>query len=200
MHSPRLITGFTAFLVAACGGGGDSGVGGKYTSVENDALTMEFSGGKVAMNAAGMGSSSGTYTVEGEKVIVTVEGQSHTFLRDGNCIADQLAVFGKLCKGGKGGEASNVSTREEPTTTGTWVATHPEGEFRIEFKGDNAMTMTMTPAAGAGAQAESADGTFRVEGSDVHLSFTDGMPMVLNFVNDGYETTSLGFPLRFVRQ
>lgn len=195
----RVIGGVLALSLLACGGGDSGSVGGKYTSVESDALSMDFSGGKVTMTAAGMGSSSGTYAVEGEKIVVTVDGQSHTFIRDGDCIQDQLAVFGKLCKGGRSGEASNVSTRSVPTTpSGTWVASGVDGEFRIEFKPGNALTMTATPPGGG--QAETAEGTFTVEGDEIHATVGNGVPLVLKYVNEGYESTSFGMPLTFKKQ
>lgn len=93
--------------------------------------------------AAGAESSSGTYAVDGEKLIVTVDAQQHIFIRDGNCIEDRLNVFGKLCKGGKTGEAANVSTRNV---------------------------------------------------------LVQGALLVLKFVNDGYESTSFGLLMNFVRQ
>jgi hypothetical protein len=198
MNPARLAVGL-ALALLACGGGGEGGLGGKYTSVENDALTMDFAGGKVTMTAAGMGTSSGTYAVEGEKIIVTVEGQAHTFIRDGDCIQDQLSVFGKLCKGGRSGEAGNVSTRTVPAApTGTWAATSADGDFRIEFKPGNALTMTATPAGGG--QADIAEGTFTVLGDEIHATVGNGVPLVLKYVNEGYESTSFGMPLTFKKQ
>jgi len=101
-------------------------------------------------------------------MLVTVSGITHLFVRDGNCIQDQNHVFGKICKGGKAGEASNVSTRTVPAPAGTWVATQPEGTFTLEFKPDN--------------------------------RFTLGATLVLKFLNNTYESTSFGFPMKFVKQ
>ena len=159
---------------------------------------MNFkSGGVVDMIAQGMGSSSGTYTVDGEKLLVTVSGVTHTFVKDGNCIEDQLQVFGKLCKGGKAGEASNVSTRKVPAApSGTWVATTTEGTFTVQFKGGNSVTLSATAP---GQNPESHDGTFTVEGDMVYAQLPGGMPLVLKFVNNAYESTSFGFPMKFVK-
>jgi hypothetical protein len=199
------VLGFASLLLAACGGGGDSGSGsgvsGTYTSVNQDAVvTMEFeSGGGVSMTAAGLGSSRGTFTVEGEKLIVSLDGRNHTFIRDGDCIQDQQNMFGQLCKGGRTGEASNGSTPDVPTTpTGTYLATNADGEFRLEFKSGNTLTLTATPAGGGAPDAR--DGRFTVEGRQVYATLSSGDPMVLTFVNDGYESTSFGLPMRFVKQ
>jgi hypothetical protein len=202
MNSRSPILGVVSLLLAACGGG-DSGAGvsGKYTSVNQDAvITMEFeSGGGVSMAAAGLGSSRGTYTVEGEKLIVSLDGRNHTFIRDGDCVQDQQNVYGQLCKGGRAGEASSVPTPDVPITpTGTYLATNADGEFRLTFKPGNTLTLTATPAAGGSPDAR--DGTFIVEGRQVHATLSSGDPMVLTFVNDGYESTSFGLPMRFVKQ
>jgi hypothetical protein len=204
MNSRSQVLGVASLLLAACGGGGDSGSGagvsGKYTSVNQDGVTMEFeSGGGVSMAAAGLGSSRGTFTVEGEKLIVSLDGRNHTFIRDGDCIQDQQNMFGQLCKGGRTGEASNGSTPDVPVTpTGTYLATNADGEFRLEFKPGNTLTLTATPAGGGAADAR--DGTFTVEGRQVHATLSTGDPMVLTFVNDGYESTAFGLPMRFVKQ
>jgi hypothetical protein len=198
------VLGLVSLLLAACGGGGDSGSGsgvsGTYTSVNQDAVTMEFeSGGGVSMTAAGLGSSQGTFTVEGEKLIVSLDGRNHTFIRDGDCIQDQQNVYGRLCKGGGTGEASSASVPDVPTTpTGTYLATNADGEFRLEFKPGNTLTLTATPAGGGAPDAR--DGNFTVEGRQVYATLSSGDPMVLTFVNDGYESTSFGLPMRFVKQ
>ena len=182
------------------GTGAGAGVNGTYTSAEdNNPLTMELtSGGGVVMTVPGVGASKGTYTVDGEKIIVTVEGQAHTLIRDGNCVRDQLLVFGKMCKGGKAGGASNVSTRQVPVTpTGTWVATNADGQFRIVFGAGNTLTLTATPTSG---QADTRDGIYKVEGDEVYATLAQGEPLVLKFVNDAYESTSFGPLMRFVKQ
>ncbi|HEV8357233.1 MAG TPA: hypothetical protein VGQ17_10760 [Gemmatimonadales bacterium] len=173
--------------------------GGTYSAANGDSLSFEFkSGGKVEMNGGPLGKATGTYMVEGEKLIVTLPGAlPSTFIKDGNCIEDQVRMFGKLCIGGKAGAESNVSTRSAPTTAGTWVATSSDGEFRLDFKPDNKLTLTLKPPGG---QPAAKDGTFIVDGDVVHVTLDQSEPMVLKFVNAGYETTSFGLPMRFVRQ
>jgi hypothetical protein len=190
----------SASLLQACGSGGGSGAGGTYASVASEELTLELkSGGTAVMSAAGLGASSGTYTVDGEKLIVTINNQSHTFIRDGNCIQDQLNVFGKMCKGGRAGEASNVSTRSVPTApSGTWVATNADGEFKLEFKAGNRLALTATPAGGGAPDTR--EGTFTIEGDNIYATLSEGVPMVLKFVNNAYESTAFGLPMRFVKQ
>jgi hypothetical protein len=201
MQSTRPLVGGMVVLVGfllACGGSG-SGVGGTYSAVGGEPVSIELkSGGSVALSAAGLGSSSGTYTVNGDRIVITVDGQPHNFIRDGNCIQDDLGMFGKLCKGGKSGEASNVTTRSVPTTpTGTWHASNADGEFQLDFKPGNTLTLTATPAGG---QALVQDGNFTMEGDVIQATLPGGEPLTLKFVNDGYESTSFGLPLRFVRR
>jgi hypothetical protein len=194
------IVGF-ALLLQACGGAGsNSGVDGEYTSVNDDEVTLEFkSGGNVAASLGDApGSSSGTFTVDGEKVVVNIDGMDYMFIRDGDCIRDQNDVFGKLCKGGQAGEAANVSTRNVPTTpSGTYVATSADGEFRLDFKPGNKVTMIATPPGG---QPETLDGSFTMEGDVIYATLPQGVPLVLKFVNDTYESTSFGTPMTFVKR
>jgi hypothetical protein len=179
-------------------GSGAGGAGGTYSAANGDPFSFEFkSGGTVEMNAGPMGNSTGSYTVEGEKLLVTTGGRTYTFIKDGNCIEDDLHVFGKLCIGGRAGAESNVSTRSAPTTTGTWVASSSDGEFRLEFKPDNKLTMTLTAPGGAPASKQ---GSFIVEGDVVQATLDLSEPLTLKFVNGSYETTSFGLPMKFVRQ
>jgi hypothetical protein len=107
-------------------------------------------------------------------------------------------MFGKLCQGGKSGEASDVSTHKPPVTEGTWVATNADGEFRIEFKPGNRLTLAATMAGGGPTSTE--DGTFVVEGDRVNVRLPQGTPLMLQFVNDRYESTSFGLPMTFGRK
>lgn len=184
---------------AACGGSGGSAEG-VYTSVNTDGLTFAFkSGGVVTMSAKQPDvSSTGSYTTDGDKMTVTMDGQTYHFVRDGKCIQEPLHVFGKLCQGGKAGEASNVSTLKPPVTEGTWVATNADGEFKVEFKPGNKLTLTATQA-GAGKPSID-DGAYVVEGDRVNVQLSQGMPLILQFVNNGYESTSFGPAMKFVRK
>ena len=195
--TPSIVAALAALLLQACGGSGGSG--GTYTSVAADGLTLELkSGGTVVMEAAGLGSSNGTYVVDGEKILVTINGQTQTFIRDGDCIEDQNQMFGRLCKGGKAGEAANVTTRSVPAVpAGTYTASNADGEFKLEFKPDNKLTLSLTPPGGAPMAKE---GTFRVEGDNIFATLDQSEPLVLKYVNGGYESTSFGLPMRFVKQ
>jgi hypothetical protein len=198
-----------AFL-AACNGGNDSagsgggsgGIAGVYTSVDSDDIKLEFSsGGSVVAIMAGEKGQPGTYTIDGEKIIVDFNGQKTTFIRDGDCIEDLQRFFGKMCKGGAAGATKNVSTRTPPPTAGTWVATNEDGEFTIEFKSESAFTMTMTPSAAIpNAGPEARDATFVIEEDTIHARFDDGMTVVLKWVNGAYESMAFGLPMKFVRQ
>lgn len=209
-----LVIGCASLLLQACGksdsgskadsGSGSgapagSGLSGAYSSVADDGLTMELkSGGSVVMSAQGLGSSSGTYVTDGEKIVISIDQQQHTFIRDGNCIADQRNEFGKLCIGGKAGEASNVSTRNVPAApTGTYIASNADGEFKIEFKPGNTLTLFMTPTAG---KPETHDGKFVIEGDTFYATLDPGISMVLKYVNNTYESSAFGLPMKFVKR
>jgi len=194
---PLVLAGLLPLWLPACGGS-DAGVGGTYAAVGGEPVTIELkSGGEVALSAAGLGASSGTYTVNGERIVITVDGQPHNFIRDGDCIQDDLGMFGKLCKGGKSGETANVTTRSVPTTpAGIYHASNADGSFQLEFKPGNTLTLTATPAGG---QPLVQDGSFTMEGDAIYATLPGGEPLVLKFVNDGYESTSFGLPLRFTK-
>lgn len=194
-----LVIGYAGILLQACGGGSSAGLGGTFSSVENDALTMQFkSGGTVVMAAAGLGSSSGTYTVDGEKILVNIDNQRHTFILDGKCVEEPRQIYGKLCKGGKAGAESNVSTRNVPTVpSGTYVATNADGAFKLVFKPGNTLTLSMTPTVGNPGVVE---GTFTMEGDKLYARVGNGTSMVLTFVNNTYESSAFGLPMKFVRQ
>ena len=188
-------------LGLACGSAGSgSGAGsgtGAYTSVGTEGIRFELkAGGVVEMSAAGLGSSRGTYSVDGDKILVSIDNQTHTFIRDGGCIQDQRNVFGTLCLGGKAGEATNVSTRNMPTS-GTYVATNADGTFRLELKPENTLTLSATPPSGT---PDTQEGTYTIEGDQMHVRLAQGVPMVLLFVNGGFESSSFGLPMKFVKQ
>ena len=52
---------------------------------------------------------------------------------------------------------------------------------------------------GAGGQPLVQDGSFTMEGDAIYATLPGGEPLVLKFVNDGYESTSFGLPLRFAK-
>ncbi len=189
--------------LAGCGdsgsGGGSGGVTGTYTSVETDEIELEFkSGGTVVASMGGEQGQPGTYTVDGEKIVVVFNGQEITFIRDGDCILDNQHMFGRMCKGGRAGAAANVSRRTPPATTGRWVATNQDGEFVLEFKPDSTFAFSVTPP-GAG-QPQSTQGKFTIEGDTLFMTLEDSTPMVLKWVNETYESTAFGLPMRFTKK
>jgi len=180
------------------GGASATSLAASYSAANGDPLSFEFKpGGVVAMDGGPLGSATGTYSVDGEKLLVTMNGRTYTFIKDGSCISDVLSVFGKLCIGGQAGAEANVSTRGAPPTTGTWVAASTDGEFKLEFKAGNKLTLTLTTPGG---QPNSKEGSFVVDGDVVQATLDQSEPLTLKFVNDGYETTSFGLAMRFVRQ
>lgn len=186
---------------SSAAGGGFRGV---FTSVDSDEIKLEFeSGGAVVARMGGERGQRGTFTIDGEKVIVDFDGQKTTFIRDGDCIEDAQHVFGKMCKGGKAGAARNVSTRDlSSMRTGTWVATNADGEFKIDFKPGEKLTFSFVPVAGSqmGDKPLAMEGTYVVEGDTLHTQLSDSTPMVLKFVNNAYESMAFGLPMKFERR
>jgi len=205
---------FSIASLASCGGsesgsssGGSSsssGFSGVFTSVDSDEIKLEFkSGGAVVATMGDEQGKPGTFTLDGEKVIVDFGGQQTTFIRDGDCIEDAQRLFGKMCKGGKAGAAANVTTRDlSNMQEGTWVATNADGEFKIEFKPGEKFTFSFVPVAGSqlGDKPQTMEGTYVVEGDTLFTTLADSTPMVLKFVNNGYESTAFGLPMRFVKR
>lgn len=183
---------------AACGGSG-GGATGTYTAVGDAQLSIELrSGGKAVFNAGPLGSQEGTWRADGEKILLTVGGQEHAMTLDGACMEDAQSFFGRMCKGGKAGAASNVSTRTPPPNSGTWLASNTDGTFKLEFGSGNTVSLTATQAGGG--NTDSRPGTYRVEGDQVFITLTQGEPLVLQWVNGAYESTSFGLPMKFVKQ
>jgi hypothetical protein len=185
-----------ALLLSACGGGS----GGTYTSVGDDAGVLELkSGGAFSFTVPGMGTTEGTYTVDGEKIMLTMSGQTHTLLKTGNCLEDQRMIFSRMCVGGKAGDASSAAASgvvaEAPS--GTWKSTSELGEFTLEFKGGNTVSLTATAP---NMPADSRQGTYVMEGRMVNVRLDGGEPLVLTFVNGAYETMSFGTAMKFVKQ
>lgn len=74
-----------AVVLVGCGGG----VQGRYVfGEEGQGITLELRGGDVAViTIPGLGSTEGTYSVEGETVTVVMEGDPDTFtIQDGNLV------------------------------------------------------------------------------------------------------------------
>ena len=61
----------------------------------------------------------------------------------------------------------------------------------------NKLTLTLTAP---GSPPITKQGTFIVEGDVVQATLDQSEPMTLKFVNGGYESTSFGPPMRFVKQ
>ncbi len=183
-------------------GGAGGGVTGVYTAVDNAEIKLEFkSDGAVVASMGGEQGQPGTYTIDGEKIIVDFNGQKTTFIRDGDCIEDLQHMFGKMCKGGAAGAKANVSTRTPPPTSGTWVAVNEDGEFTIEFRTGNKLAMTMKPSAAVpGGKPETQDGTYTLEGDTMYITLANSTPVVLKWVNGAYESTAFGLPMNFTRK
>lgn len=205
--APSLIVVSAVALLNACGesqAGSSGGFSGVFTSVEEDSIALEFkSNGTVTARMGSEQGQPGTFAVDGEKVVVDFQGQRTVFIRDGDCIEDAQHVFGKMCKGGQAGAARNVSTRDlSKMRTGTWVATNADGKFTLDFQAGERFTFSFAPAAGSslGDQPQSMEGTYQAEGDTLYTTLADGMPMVLKYVNESFESTSFGLPMTFVRK
>jgi hypothetical protein len=200
---------FTAGLaLPACGGGSGASVagssggsGGTYTSVADDGGVLELkSGGAYSFTVPGLGTSEGSYTIDGEKIVITMDGQPHTLIKTGECLDDARGVFSRMCIGGKAGEAvtQGVAAPGVEGATGTWKASTADGEFVLEFKPGNTLAVTLTAPGGP---SETKQGTYTVERRVIHVRLGEGgEPMVLTLVNGAWESNSFGFPMKFIKQ
>lgn len=198
-----LILACAVISLTGCGGSGSGGVSGVYASVDNAEITIEFkSGGTVVASMGGEKGQPGTWTLDGEKIIVDFGGQKMTFIRDGDCIKDNQNMFGQMCKGGAAGAAKNVSTRTPPATTGTWSATNADGTFTIEFQPGDKFAFAFTPVPGSqmGDKPFTKPGKFEMEGDVLYTRLDDSTPMVLKWVNGAYESSAFGIPMKFTKK
>ena len=203
-HSRTALALAAVLTLPACGGGGGGSGGGSgttYTSVADDGGVLELkSGGAFSLTVPGLGTSQGTYTVEGEKYLLTMDGQTHTLIKTGQCLDDARGVFSRMCVGGKAGEAvtQGAAAPGVEGATGTWKATTSDGDFTLEFKPGNTLAVTLTAPGGS---PETKQGTYSVEGRVIHVRLGEGgEPMVLTLVNGAWESNSFGFPMKFVKQ
>jgi hypothetical protein len=169
--------------------------------VAGDGGVLELkSGGAFSFTVPGLVVSQGTYTVEGEKYLLTMDGQTHTLIKTGECLDDARAVFSRMCIGGKAGEAvtQGAAAPGVEGATGTWMAATSDGAFTLEFKPGNTLAVTLTVPGGS---PDTRQGTYTVEGRTIHARLGEGgEPMVLTLVNGAWESTSFGFPMKFVKQ
>jgi hypothetical protein len=181
---------------APASGTAGGGVAATYSSVAEDEGVLELkSNGTYVYTFPAAGPTNGTYTMDGEKIILNMNGQILNILKTGNCIQDDKRLLSKMCIGGRAGETADAGA---VTPSGTWRATSPDGDFVLEFKSGNTLSVTLTPTGGA---PETKEGTYTVEGRTIHARLGPGNdPMVLSFVNDAFETTSFGMAMKFVRQ
>lgn len=194
--------------LTGCGGGGGGagggGIAGTYTAVDNPEINIEFtSSGTVTASMGDEKGKPGTYTVEGEKIIVKMpDSMAVTFIRDGDCITDTQNIFGKMCKGGAAGAAKNVSTRTPPPNAGTWSATNADGTFTIEFQPGDKFAFAFTPVPGSqmGDKPFTKPGKFQMEGDVLYTQLDDSTPMVLKWVNGAYESSAFGIPMKFTKK
>ena len=192
-----LLLGSAALLLAACGGGS----GNTYTSVADDNAVLELkSGGNFSFTVPGLVATQGTYTVDGDRYLLVMDGQTHTMIKTGQCLEDARQVFSRMCIGGKAGEAVTQG-QAAPAIEGatvTWKATTADGAFTLEFKSGNTLAMSMILPGNA---PDTKEGTYTVEGRVITVRLgAEGIPMVLTLVNGAWETNSLGIPMKFEKQ
>jgi hypothetical protein len=89
-----MIPGLAVVLaLAGCGGG----VSGTYTGSQGMIQSMTFDGGEVEIMSI-MGIETGTYEVDGDRLHVTIQGETQTLaINDDGCI-DGGMMIGVLCK------------------------------------------------------------------------------------------------------
>jgi hypothetical protein len=89
-----LMAAAACLALAAC----DDGVSGTYAGNENSFLEkLEFNSDKVDVTGFGE-TKQGTYEIDGDKVMITIGGETQVFTRGDDDCLDGGLVLGKYCK------------------------------------------------------------------------------------------------------
>lgn len=183
------------FSLGGCGGGLEGTYSGEDSETGERTGFLDYvtfkSGNR--LEAAFLGQTkTGTYTVDGKRVTLTVDGDSSPeilTIKDDGCLEGN-ALLGRYCRDGKKTAAVREEKREEKkeaeSLVGTYEARHAaSGQgIRLEFKRDQVVTVNYI---GSGAPpAESS--TYAVAGKEVHITAPGtpaGVPPAMVLTRDG---------------
>jgi hypothetical protein len=177
--------------LGGCGGGLEGTYSGEDSETGErtgflDYVTLK-SGNRLEAGFLGQ-TKTGTYTVDGKRVTLTVDGDSSPevlMIKDDGCLEGN-AILGRYCRDGKKTAAVREEKKEAESLVGTYEARHAASDqgIRLEFKRDQKVTVNYI---GAGAPpAETA--TYAVVGNEVHIAAPGapvGAPPAMLLTRDG---------------
>jgi hypothetical protein len=189
--------------MAACGGG----VEGRYMPRGDalfESLTLGAEGRAEVVFIGAPGTA--TYTVDGNVVSMTRDGDQALFVLEDGCLTN--SILGTYCRAGDvpasvGGSSASASGAAAATGgPETYEATTPEGRIRLELLDGSQARMTMRPNAPGGdvPSQMSFDVSYERDGDDMLVSLPGEDPMQLVRSGRDYVATMNGQTARFVRQ
>jgi hypothetical protein len=193
-HRPSLLA-LVPLLLAACGGGGLSGI---YTATGGGGFFEKLnftSGTKVEITFMGQ-TRELTYRVDGRTLkIQSPSAETQIFTIDNAGCFDGGNLLGKYCR--MGGNSATGSGGSKADLSGIWEAKAPGGSFRLTFAGDGKVQMTMQDDGG---NPESHDGSYSVSGNQVTISAPGGVPLQLTRKDNTLEGAFGGLTMTFTKQ
>lgn len=192
----------TIGTLAGCG----SKVDGTYVPEGGAGLISSItfkSGGKCELTGLGM-TKEGTYEIEGNKIKLTVSGETNILTMDDQGCIDGGGIIGKFCKsaakssGGasaKGGSSSSGKSGGAPS--GLYECNVPDGtKFTLEFSAGGKCKMTMIDHG----QPDVTDGNWTLNGDDIMIQSDQGMPMNLKRNGPSLVADMGGMQMTFVKK
>ena len=183
--------------LSGCGGG----LNGTYTPSGDgffEQLTFQ-SGGTVEITWMGM-TKEGSYEVDGDRVKVTVGGDTQVLRIDGRGCVDGGGLIGRYCKGGSSVVQSDArSGGRSKSLAGTWETETPMGTLTLEFRRGNEVRVSV---AGAGGEPERREGSYESNGDRVIVRLPEEEPLELVRQGDVLEgpASFAGTVIRFRRK
>jgi hypothetical protein len=204
---PKLIaSGAAAAALAGCGGG----VEGRYLPRGDalfESLTLGDEGRAEVVFIGAPGAA--TYTVDGNVVSMTRDGDQALFVLENSCLTN--TILGTYCRDGSAPANVGVTASAAAGTGGaaaaaggaeSYEAVTPQGRITIELLDGSQARMTMRPNAPGGdipAQM-SFDVSYEREGNDMLIALPGEDPLQLVRTGRDYVATMNGETARFVRQ
>jgi len=200
-------TRLAAIIVAAASlSGCGSKLDGTYTPADGEGLISSItfkSGGKCELTGLGM-TKEGTYELEGQKVKITVSGETNILTMDDKGCLDGGGIIGRFCKGSAksdGGSSKNSaassSVKSGGAPSGLYECNVPDGtKFTLEFAAGGKCKMTMIEHG----QPDVTEGNWTLNGDDIMIQSAQGMPMNLKRNGTSLVADMGGMQMTFVKK
>jgi hypothetical protein len=207
------LAGFSSFtrfaavmVVAASLTGCGSKLDGTYVPEGGAGLISSItfkSGGKCELTGLGM-TKEGTYELEGQKVKITVSGETNILTMDDKGCLDGGGIIGRFCKGsatddnaGSSRSSASSSAKTSGAPSGLYECNVPDGsKFTLEFSAGGKCKMAMIEHG----QPDVTEGNWVLNGDDIMIQSTDGMPMNLKRNGTSLVADMGGMQMTFVKK